>query len=493
MQNNRFSTPQRMSRSAIPVMFINQIKRNMVDIFTLLVIIMLSNDNFTLIDKILYPVGGITAIFLLIFLFVYLKYHYCKFYVSNSQLVFLHGVLHKDKIVIPTYKIHSLRTQSGFFYRLFDMKGVSFDTLASKEKEVELILDDADWDELFELVRNDKAPETEENEEQPVKAETESEVKTFKYDKTDLIKGAFCQNHLRGTAILGAVFLAIIDRFDFALESALEYAEENADLSSLSFTSIIVILAAVYLLSILIFLGRILLRYFNLKLEVKTDNLFFESGLITRRSARFSFDKISTLVVKTNILERLFRCSTVSIKQAFNVTDEKGLGNVLIYGCKYAEDFLSWWLGDEFRKSCNITTLQSGRGLFWYSIKYPLLIAVYAVVVIWHFDVYPLLIAVAIFLFFSFVNGVLRVKQSSIELNDDYIVINAGAIAVRKQYLKYSNVEHVRLKCTPFTPIYHRVHLTLYTNGTAFVIRSLKEDEAKEAYNILLNMISDKR
>lgn len=54
-------------------------------------------------------------------------------------------------------------------YRLLDMKGVSFDTLASKAAEVELILDYKDWDALIERIEQqeqmpeeDKQP-TEEN------------------------------------------------------------------------------------------------------------------------------------------------------------------------------------------------------------------------------------------------------------------------------------------------------------------------------------------
>ena len=45
-------------------------------------------------------------------------------------------------------------------YRLLDMKGVSFDTLASKAAEVELILDYKDWDALIERIeQQEQMPE----------------------------------------------------------------------------------------------------------------------------------------------------------------------------------------------------------------------------------------------------------------------------------------------------------------------------------------------
>lgn len=39
---------------------------------------------------------------------------------------------------------------------------------------------------------------------------------------------------------------------------------------------------------------------------------------------------------------------------------------------------------------------------------------------------------------------------------------------------------------TPFTSYNHRVKLVISTNGTSFAIRSLKEQEAKEIYELLL-------
>lgn len=55
-----------------------------------------------------------------------------------------------------------------------------------------------------------------------------------------------------------------------------------------------------------------------------------------------------------------------------------------------------------------------------------------------------------------------------------------------ENYFKYSNMEVVRMTATPFTPFYHRVNLVISTNGSSFTVRSLKEQEAKEIYELLL-------
>ena len=68
----------------------------------------------------------------------------------------------------------------------------------------------------------------------------------------------------------------------------------------------------------------------------------------------------------------------------------------------------------------------------------------------------------------------------------DYVEINSGKFAEVKNYFKYSNMEVVRMTATPFTPFYHRVNLVISTNGSSFTVRSLKEQEAKEIYELLL-------
>ncbi len=68
---------------------------------------------------------------------------------ENGNLIFIHGLVRKEITSISLTKIHSLRTKQGLIYRLLDMKGVSFDTLASQSEEIEMILDNEDWEALL--------------------------------------------------------------------------------------------------------------------------------------------------------------------------------------------------------------------------------------------------------------------------------------------------------------------------------------------------------
>lgn len=86
----------------------------------------------------------------------------------------------------------------------------------------------------------------------------------------------------------------------------------------------------------------------------------------------------------------------------------------------------------------------------------------------------------------SLVKGLLAVRRSHITLKEDYMEISNGMFTEVYNYVKYDNVEVVRMVSTPFTPYYHRVKLVISTNGTSFIIRSLKEQEAKNIYELLL-------
>jgi membrane protein YdbS with pleckstrin-like domain len=92
----------------------------------------------------------------------------------------------------------------------------------------------------------------------------------------------------------------------------------------------------------------------------------------------------------------------------------------------------------------------------------------------------------AAWLLISVAKGFMAVHRSRITLKEDYIEIHNGRFADIRNYVKYSNVEVVSLRSTPFTPYSSRVSLTLSTNGTSFTLRSLRVEEAREIYELLL-------
>lgn len=493
MKINDFSAPRRMSKSAFVIFFVKALRSYASLILVLLAVRIFDSSNENSIMEYIIIVLSYLAGFLAISLITaFLNFYFKKYYVEDGNLIFIHGVVQHERTSIPLDKIQSLRTKSGLIYRMLDMKGVSFDTLASKTEEIELILDDDDWNALLSRVETQENTQEEVQETEATEQEATANSKTVKLEVSNLnlIKGALCQNHLKGMAVLFGVLATLYNQItsvnDKATTYFIDYVETHADSSAFSVTAVLTVILLLYIVILILWLGKVFLQYFNMDIRMGEKQLFFESGLITRNSSRFSFDKVCTLYVKRNIIENWLGCCTIMVKQALNATDEKKGADVKIYGSSHDGNFLSWWLGKDYTSSPTVISARSGYGLLGYTIRFDILISLAAAIALCYYGQYIWLFAPIAYMLVSLAKGLFAVRRSHITLKEDYIKISNGKFAEICNYVKYNNIEVVRMVSTPFTPYYHRVKLVISTNGTSFAIRSLKEQEAKEIYELLL-------
>ena len=453
MRTGDFSEPRRMSGSAYWVLFAKGLKEYAgFVVFWVVMIAIGSEVERTFKDKVEIVLLLLAGYLALAAVIAFVSWYFKKYYIEGGKLIFIHGLLSKETTSIPLSKVQSMRTKQGFIYRVLEMRGVLFDTLASKSAEIELILDDRDWKALMERVEVEEAvsgsSELSDSSELSVAsgtsrfseaAEERISGSSLSFSNSNLIKGAFCQNHLQGMAVLFAALAAVYNTVstvdDHAVDHIIDYY--------------VVVAVALYFFVMLLWIGKVFLRYANMEVRIARGQLNFESGLIARNSSRFSYDKVCTVYVKRNFLEQWLHGSTVMLRQALNATDEKKGADVRVYGSESAADFLSWWLGSSYSSS-------------------------------------PWLAVPAAWLLISLAKGLMAVRRGRITLKEDYIEIHNGRFADIRNYVKYSNVEVVRLRSTPFTPYSRRVSLTLSTNGTSFTLRSLRIEEAREIYELLL-------
>lgn len=490
---NDFSRPRRMSKSALVVFFVKNLRGN-TGLFLLCLALNpgFRDDETPLWQALLIALAMLAAFLVLAAAAAFVSYHYRKYYVEDGNLVFLHGALRKEKTSVPLRKVQTLRTKRGLIYRMLDMKGVSFDTLASASAEIELILDNDDWDALLSRVEaGEDSSEAREEAASPVHEKT-MEQKTFKLDvdNANLLKGALCQNHLRGLVVLFGALSALWSQLqslgDGAVTYVVDYVGTRATGLSLSAPAVVGLLAILYALALLLWTGKVFLRYANMDIRMGEKQLFFESGLFSRASSRFSRDKICTLRVKRNFMERWLHCGTISLRQALNATDEKNGRVVKIYGSDHAGKFLDWWLGTDENARQPVISARPGYGLLAYTIRFDLPVSLAAAAVLCVCGLYAWLLVPAFYMLVSLAKGFLAVRHGGITLRNGYLEVRDGKFAEARNYLKYDNVEVVRMTATPFTPRFHRVSLTISTNGTSFTLRSLKASEARDIYELLL-------
>lgn len=286
--------------------------------------------------------------------------------------------------------------------------------------------------------------------------------------------------------ILGTLYDQFTSVNEQAAKYVIDYVDEQASATSFSLSAVLAVIVGLYVVVLVLWTGKIFLRYSNMNIQINDRQLFFESGLISRNSSRFSYDKICTVYIKRNFLEQWMNGCTIMLKQALNATDEKLGADVKIYGSNYGENFLNWWLGKDYTSSEEIISARSGYGLLGYVLRFDLLFVLLAGGVLWYYELYAWLALPFVYLLIALAKGLFAVRRSRITLRQDYLEVCNGKFAEIRNYFKYSNVEVVRKVSTPFTPYFHRVSLFISTNGTSFVVRSLKEEEADEIYEWLL-------
>ena len=478
-----FSVPQRMSAGAFLIIFAKAFKR-----FLSLFVVISAIEVFKAeIDedfwqRFLVCFGTFIA---LAFSFACAKYFSIKFYVKGGNLIFRHGLMVRETSTIPLTRIHALRTSRGIIYQLLGMRGVTFDTLATNAEEIELILTEADWQSLMNLIEREERPQTETTDEAPPIF-----APTMRFDNNDLLLDALCQNHLKGATVLFGFAAVVYDYANDVIENFAEkiadYAEYYVENTAFSPFLIAAFLVSAYFIVLVLWLGKVILRYYDTSLTIGKTLLTFNYGLLSRSSCRFSFDKVCTIWVKRNILEKHLGLCTLMLRQALYATANKEEDNLKLYGRDRSNVFLKWWLGDDYADSPILISSKSGRGVLLHSTMKALAVSAVVAMILCYFQLFVWLFAPVLYLLIYIARGFGALYHSRITLRETYIMVEDGCFADIRNYLKYENLDVVRLTRTPFTRFFHRVTLVLSTSGTTFKIRSLKEEEAKMIYELLL-------
>lgn len=482
---NDFTTPRCMSPAAFIVIWMQSFQQLLAAIL-IFVGMILFDDEEVFSQRIITAIAILGGALVLSAAVAFTKYYFRKYHIEGDSLIYTHGLAFKNTTSVPLERIHNLRTKSGIFYRMVDMRGVAFDTLASDKQEVELILDESEWQALLRQVRIGE--DFSNIEDSAVAVPPPFEQETLHVSNLNIIKGALCQNHLKGFAILGAaaayVFNKIMDVDSEVADYIIDYVDTRATDISMTIGQSLLVAFIIYLFVILLWTGRTAIRYYGMNIDIADNKLTFESGLFSRYTSRIARDKATVLGIKQNPLERMAHCETVSIHQAENVTDEKKRGDITIYGSDLGDRMLAWWLGDDASKedvNSPIMTAHSGKGVFVRTFLPHLGIAAAALLVlIFSADiVMPAVVVCSLYATVMAWRAVLARRHSSIELTESYVLINRGNIARIREYMRYTDIESVRIRRTPFSRFTDRVSLQLATNSGAVTVYSLTLADAR--------------
>lgn len=490
---NDFSSPRRMNVRALIILMRKSLKEMAGIVFLVIVYPLFKNHDSTSwsFKRGIFAVGLI-AVFSIFMAFI--KYYFRKFHVEGDRLIFTHGLAYKKTTSIPLAKVHTLRTKSGMFYRILGLRGVTFDTLASDKEEVELILDEKEWQTLLGLVRNGENPDRKADNAVSLPPPFQKNHKAFRVKDVDILKSALCQNVFKGFAILATVVIAVYDKISMFGEDAATlvfgYIDTHAGNVLQSVGECVLFVGVIYLVVMMLWIGKIFLRYSNLNLSISDSRLTMESGMLARFTCRIDRRKATVFAIKQNPLEKLTRSQTIYIRQAMNVSSVEKEGNIRIYGSNLGTRLLKWWLGDSKKESpAPILSAKSGKGLFVRRFIPHLILALAAVAIAARREwlVLPAIVLGTVYVAATALRAVMAWKHSGIVLTENYVRINCGNIAIVREYIKYCDIESAAIVASPFTALTGRVCLRISTNAQAFSVYSLRIRSAYAIRNILLS------
>lgn len=479
-----FSHPQRMSPAALVIIYAKLFKRSLGPLsFPVFYTLFTSTSE----DRVFIILLIIGIYLFLPFIMALLSFFPKKFYIKEGNLIFMHGLINRENTIVPLDRVHSLRTEKGIWFRILNMRGIIFDTLATRQEEIELILDEFDWKRLIQVIEKEEKPMSQ-SESEPPEYNTTA---TIQFPTKNLLLAALCQNHLKGMAVLLSLMAVLFGSFEDLskeqYESILEWLDSFMDMLIATPLRIVVSLVTVYVVILVMWLGKTLLRYFDTTMSHDKNLLTFTYGLLTRSSCRFFHNKICTIWIKHNCLEKRFGFCTLKLRQALNATVEKKDDNMVLYGSDTSSFFLKWWLGKNYDSEENILETRSGKGVFYRHIALPTLSAIGIAIGLLYDHMYAWSLIPFIYLIIIIPRGICAMRHSRIELKSTYLIVHNGAFAEIDNYMKYSNIEVVRIRRSPFTPLFHRVSLAISTTGTTFVVRSLHEKDANLIHELLLS------
>lgn len=435
---------------------------------------------------------GIVPLGIFLLVFAYYQFKNFTFHVKGDKLLIHKGVFVKDRLVVEAERIQSINITENFVQRIIGLVSLKVDTAGSKGSELEIpALERARAELLKQLLYEKKAEATGEDSEE-LSEETSDTTKEKKktlvsLNLGDLIVVGLTENHLRtGLVALAFVFGTFSQYqeylegfFDDSLES---YAEQavNAGLAALF---IFIIVYAV--VSVLLSLGRTILRFFNLKAFLNEDAIEISTGLLKRNEFRVPVHKVQFLQLETNPLRRAVGFESAKIKPSNSVGEVAKQQNIEIPALKRDQSsiliqgvFENFELPEKELHG-NAWAYARLNAIIFAIITVPITIATFSFLS--YFALVFLLIIPSGAVFGYFYGRTIRLFY-----DESFIVIRKGLLFTSRIVLPTYKIQSIKKSSNLILKRRKLSHVDLYTAAGSRSVRFLNTKEIDRLYDFVL-------
>ncbi len=480
MTDTEFSIPRRQSKIGILLLTLINFGKFLKAAWPLYVLFFIRDKN---PGSIVFYIAGTLTVLLVMSIVSYLQYRNFSYFINEKtgELVISSGIINRKKVSIEKNKIQEVNINQPLIHRFLNIYKLEIDSPGSDKKEVTVnAISLKNARDLKEYLMDHQTASASGTESETAMPLAPSAKERITISMGSLIKYGLTANYLK--SFLGLVGIAIYvgqNALEFFREQPLEdYIINNgadhvntALLHQIPMLGIFILVAAFFILGIIVNLVVNLFIYFGMRISKGEERLSLEYGLLNTKNAIISRSKVQMVTVIQNFLQKKVNVMQLRISQISGDENKKD-GYNTIPGCsrKEKEDILKFiWtriphfghpLKPDFRK------LIMGNLVF---IAMPLALAILS----GHLEQSHLPFVIA-YIAVAEVMLIMSYLNSRLYHNEDFISVHSGIWDVAKKTIETDKIQAVKLKQYFWQKRSDLGSVTFFTAGGRISFRSTK-------------------
>ncbi len=500
MLEQEFQQPKKQEVSGVLLIFFKSSYRFIRAFWPFLVLAFVSSsEEVRFYSFLALPVLGVLGV---IYSFFY--YRNFTFYIDykDQKFVLEKGVFSSESIRIPFDKIQQVDLKRSILQRLIKVYGLNIDTAGSKKDEIHIhALQEKEAKKIAEILthlKNESFEEEESSTENTAEKTSSTSKEFWKYQVSlfTLIKIGLTRSYLRGFLLIFVFASSIYNQVESYFSSYLPtenefdnfYENVSGDLLILLFS-----ISFIFLLSILVTIGEVVIRHFNLNLKQNPKNLEIEMGLKTNTKVSFQAKRLQVLKIITNPIQKKLNLFEA---QFFLASSQNDLGKSKIITPGLGIEILEKVKSFLYTKNLSVQSKHITPHLVWINRRYILIgLGILAVWILNYLmydlkNIIGLSIITAIILLVLLPYQYFLYKTIKLSISEDFLVINQGLWTQKTEIIELFKMEGISVQ-QPFW--YKRrglYNITFHTAGGGLKMRAMSTDFLKDLNYMLYKIES---
>jgi putative membrane protein len=304
---------------------------------------------------------------------------------------------------------------------------------------------------------------------------------------SDLIKVGLTENHLRSGGLIFLFFFWIYSNLQEVGVDVDDYSQEIPEWE-LGFGIMAFFVALFLILSVVISMVRMVVKYFDLKFLRSNKGFKIESGLFTRREVSAMDHKIQHISWSDNLLRKLVGYKNLSLNQASSV-EMTTKQNIKIPGCNmdHIRQVVTTLFGNVDLESIEMNGIDKRYFLRFAVIVFLILTLACGLSYYFEsFDKIKYIIPIGLYLV---LNRYIAYRKMKFGHDGEILFIKGGIFGDKAEILPMYKIQALELHQTPYQSRNMLCSLTLYTASGRMRIPYINQDFGRNLTDVFLKKV----